>query len=151
MDLSYIQSKFKTTFKPIVEAMIDNGLGAMPCSVIIPPTSDYNPMTGEQSTADSTSDNIKASIYPTTKDDYDYLPEGFREKDVRKILSNIILTRDMTITSTVEDLEFEVIRPSIPMTATNNIFCYRTYVARVENQDRATTTTTATTTTIIED
>lgn len=151
MDLSYIQNKFKTNFKPIIEAMIDNGLGAMPCSIIIAPTSDYDPIIGEQSTSDSSLDNIKASLYPTTKDDYEYLPEGFREKDIRKILSNSILTRDMTIISTLEDLTFEIVRPSIPLTAADTLFCYRTYVARVENQDRSSTTTTATTTTIIED
>lgn len=119
-------------FQEKVEYMIDY-MGAETCTITMPPTSEYDFIEGEINTSDETTDSIEVALIPTTKDDMDYIPEGFRTKDIRKILSKIEISEEMTIEDS-DGIEFQIIRPSIPYKAGGLTHCYRTYVARIENQ-----------------
>ena len=123
-------------FKTVVQRMIETDLGADTCTVIIPPDSSYDFGEGEQDSgsADGTTSSIKVALIPTNKDDFDYIPEGFRERQIRKIFSVSPLDRTMKITSDFDDTQFEIIVPSAAFRAGGLTHAYRTFVARIENQ-----------------
>lgn len=121
-------SKFQTK----VEYMITN-MGAETCTITIPPSSEYDFIEGDIETSDSETDDLIVALIPTTKDDLEYIPEGFRVKDIRKIFSETEITEEMKIADS-DGNKFEIIRPSIPYKAGGLTHCYRTYIARVENQ-----------------
>ena len=120
-------------FQSIVQDMITNTMGADTCTISIPPTSSYDLLDGEVNTSDPTSDTVELALIPTNKDDFDYIPEGFKEKEIRKIFSVAPLDRTMKITSNFDNTRFEIITPSATYRAGGYTHCYRTYVARVEN------------------
>lgn len=119
-------------FQTKVEYMITD-MGAETCTITIPPTSSYDFIEGDLETADTTTDTLTVALIPTTKDDLEYIPEGFRTKDIRKVFSFTEITKEMEISDS-DGNKFEIIRPSIPYKAGGLTHCYRTYIARVENQ-----------------
>ena len=122
-------------FQTIVKRMIETDLGADTCTITIPPDSSYDFGEGEQSIAGTGSNyEIKIVLIPTNKDDFDYIPEGFRERQIRKIFSVAPLDRTMKITSDFDDTQFEIIVPSAAYRAGGLTHAYRTFVARIENQ-----------------
>lgn len=122
-------------FKTVVQRMIEADLGADTCTITIPPDSSYDFGEGEQSIAGTGSNyEIKIALIPTNKDDFDYIPEGFRERKIRKIFSVAPLDRTMKITSDFDDTQFEIIVPSAAFRAGGLTHAYRTFVARIENQ-----------------
>jgi len=120
------------TFQTKVLDMVNN-MGAETCQVTIPPTSSYDFLEGDIETSDPQTDTLTIALIPTTKDDMEYIPEGFRVKDVRKILSVTEITKEMEIQDS-DGNKFEIVRPSIPYKAGGLTHCYRTYIARVEDQ-----------------
>ena len=122
-------------FQSKVKQMIETDLGADTCTITIPPDSSYDFGEGEQSIAGTGSNyEIKIVLIPTNKDDFDYIPEGFRERQIRKIFSVSPLDRTMKITSDFDDTQFQIIVPSAPFRARGLTHAYRTFVARIENQ-----------------
>lgn len=122
-------------FQNKVKQMIEADLGADTCTITIPPDSSYDFGEGEQSIAGTGSNyEIKIALIPTNKDDFDYIPEGFRERKIRKIFSVAPLDRTMKITSDFDDTQFEIIVPSAAFRAGGLTHAYRTFVARIENQ-----------------
>jgi len=122
-------------FQNKVKQMIETDLGADTCTITIPPDSSYDFGEGEQSIAGTGSNyEIKIALIPTNKDDFDYIPEGFRERKIRKIFSVAPLDRTMKITSDFDDTQFEIIVPSAAFRAGGLTHAYRTFVARIENQ-----------------
>lgn len=119
-------------FKLKVESMV-NDMGAETCTITIPPTSSYDFIEGDINTSDSETDTLIVALLATTKDDLDYIPEGFRTKDIRKVLSLTEITKEMKIEDS-DGNTFEMVRPSIPQKAGGLTHCYRTYIARIENQ-----------------
>ena len=67
--------------------MIETDLGADTCTITIPPDSSYDFGEGEQDvgTSGGSESSISIALIPTNKDDFDYIPEGFRERQIRKI------------------------------------------------------------------
>ena len=123
-------------FQNKVKQMIETDLGADTCTITIPPDSSYDFGEGEQDSgsADGTTSSIKVALIPTNKDDFDYIPEGFRERKIRKIFSVAPLDRTMKITSDFDDTQFEIIVPSAAFRSGGLTHAYRTFVARIENQ-----------------
>ena len=123
-------------FKTVVQRMIEADLGADTCTITIPPDSSYDFGEGEQDSGseDGTTSSIKVALIPTNKDDFDYIPEGFRERQIRKIFSVSPLDRTMKIISDFDDTQFEIIVPSAAFRAGGLTHAYRTFVARIENQ-----------------
>ena len=123
-------------FQTIVKRMIETDLGADTCTITIPPDSTYDFGLGEidSSTGDGSTSSISVALIPTNKDDFDYIPEGFRERQIRKIFSVSPLDRTMKITSDFDDTQFEIIVPSAAFRAGGLTHAYRTFVARIENQ-----------------
>lgn len=121
-------------FQNIVKRMIESDLGGDTCTIIIPPDSSYDFGDGEQTTGIGSSSSIKVALIPTNKDDFDYIPEGFRERQIRKIFSVAPLDRTMKIKSDFDGTNFEIIVPSAAYRAGGLTHAYRTFVARVENQ-----------------
>ena len=119
-------------FKTKVLGMV-NTMGAETCSIIIPPTSSYDFLEGDIEASDSETDTLVVALIPTTKDDLEYIPDGFKTKDVRKVFSVTEITKDMEISDS-DGNKFEMVRPSIPYKAGGLTHCYRTYIARIENQ-----------------
>src|SRR5574344_2986684 len=99
-------------FQTIVKRMIETDLGGDTCTIIIPPDSTYDFGEGEQSVGTGSSSSIKVALIPTNKDDFDYIPEGFRERQIRKIFSVAPLDRTMKIKSDFDGTNFEIIVPS---------------------------------------
>lgn len=123
-------------FQTIVKRMIEVDLGGDTCTVTIPPDSSYDFGEGEQDSGslDGTTSSISVALIPTNKDDFEYIPEGFRERQIRKIFSVAPLDRTMKITSDFDGTRFEIIVPSVAYRAGGLTHAYRTYVARIENQ-----------------
>ena len=122
-------------FQSKVKQMIETDLGADTCTITIPPDSSYDFGEGEQSIAGTGSNyEIKIVLIPTNKDDFDYIPEGFRERQIRKLFSVAPLDRTMKITSDFDDTQFEIIVPSAAFRSGGLTHAYRTFVARIENQ-----------------
>ena len=121
-------------FQNIVKRMIESDLGGDTCSIIIPPDSSYDFGDGEQTSGTGSSSSIKVALIPTNKDDFDYIPEGFRERQIRKIFSVDPLDRTMKIKSDFDGTNFEIIVPSAAYRAGGLTHAYRTFVARIENQ-----------------
>jgi len=123
-------------FQTIVKRMIEIDLGGDTCTITIPPDSSYDFGEGEQSVGsmDGTTLSIKVALIPTNKDDFDYIPEGFRERQIRKIFSVAPLDRTMKITSDFDNTQFEIIVPSCAYRASGLTHAYRTFIARIENQ-----------------
>ena len=121
-------------FQNIVKRMIESDLGGDTCTIIIPPDSSYDFGDGEQTSGAGSSSSIKVALIPTNKDDFDYIPEGFRTRQIRKIFSVSPLDRTMKITSDFDDTQFEIIVPSAAYRAGGLTHAYRTFVARIENQ-----------------
>lgn len=121
-------------FQTIVKRMIETDLGGDTCTVIIPPDSSYDFGEGEQTTGTGSETSITVALIPTNKDDFDYIPEGFKKRQIRKIFSVAPLDRTMKITSDFDGTEFEIIVPSAAYRAGGLTHSYRTFVARVENQ-----------------
>ena len=122
-------------FQNKVKQMIETDLGADTCTITIPPDSSYDFGEGEQSiTGTGSNYEIKIALIPTNKDDFDYIPEGFRKRQIRKIFSVAPLDRTMKITSDFDDTQFEIIVPSAAFRAGGLTHAYRTFVARIENQ-----------------
>jgi len=116
--------------------MIEENLGGDICTITIPPDSIYDFGIGEKDsiTSDGTTSSISVALIPTNKDDFDYIPEGFRKRQIRKIFSVAPLDRTMKITSDFDDTQFEIIVPSAAFRAGGLTHAYRTFVARIENQ-----------------
>ena len=123
-------------FQKKVKQMIETDLGADTCTIIIPPDSTYDFGIGEQdaTSSDGSTSSISVALIPTNKDDFDYIPEGFRERQIRKIFSVTPLDRTMKISSDFDDTQFEIIVPSAAYRAGGLTHAYRTFVARIENQ-----------------
>ena len=122
-------------FQAKVKQMIETDLGADTCTIIIPPDSTYDFGDGEQSgTGAGSESSISTALIPTNKDDFDYISEGFRKRQIRKIFSVAPLDRTMKITSDFDDTQFEIIVPSVAYRAGGLTHAYRTFVARIENQ-----------------
>jgi len=113
---------------------IQTGLGAESCTIIIPPDSSYDFGEGEQDSGstDGTTSSIKVALITTNKNDFDYIPEGFRTKVTYKIYSVSKLDRTMIIQN--DDDRYEIITPSIKRPAGGLNHAYMTFVARIENQ-----------------
>lgn len=116
--------------------MIEVDLGADTCTIIIPPDSSYDFGEGEQDSgsSDGTTSSISIALIPTNKDDFEYIPEGFRERQIKKIFSVAPLDRTMKITSDFDGTQFEIIVPSAAYRAGGLTHAYRTFIARIENQ-----------------
>lgn len=121
-------------FQNKVKQMIETDLGADTCTITIPPDSSYDFGEGEQTTGTGSETSITVALIPTNKDDFDYIPEGFKKRQIRKIFSVAPLDRTMKITSDFDDTEFEIIVPSAAYRAGGLTHAYRTFVARIENQ-----------------
>ena len=115
---------------------IQTGLGGDTCTITIPPDSSYDFGDGEKNTdsRDGTTSSISLALIATNKDDFDYIPEGFRERQIRKIYSIAPLDRTMKIKSDFDGTKFEIIVPSAAFRAGGLTHAYKTYVARIENQ-----------------
>ena len=116
--------------------MIEVDLGKDTCTIVIPPDSSYDFGEGEQDSGsvDGTTSSISVALIPTNKDDFEYIPEGFKQRQIRKIYSVAPLDRTMKITSDFDDTQFEIIVPSAAFRAGGLTHAYRTFVARIENQ-----------------
>ena len=116
--------------------MIEVDLGKDTCTIVIPPDSSYDFGEGEQDSGsvDGTTSSISVALIPTNKDDFEYIPEGFKQRQIRKIYSVAPLDRTMKITSDFDDTKFEIIVPSAAYRAGGLTHAYRTFVARIENQ-----------------
>lgn len=55
-------------FQSVVDDMINNTMGAEPCTISTPTVTEYNMETGEEETQYETI-NIKCALIPTNKDD----------------------------------------------------------------------------------
>ena len=121
-------------FQTIVKRMIETDLGADTCTIVIPPDSTYDFGEGEQSVGTGSESSISVALIPTNKDDFDFIPEGFRERQIKKIFSVSPLDRTMKITSDFDGTRFEIIVPSAAYRAGGLTHAYRTFVARIENQ-----------------
>ena len=121
-------------FQTIVQKMIETDLGGDTCTIVIPPDSTYDFGEGEQTYGEGSETSITVALIPTNKDDFDYIPEGFKKRQIRKIFSVAPLDRTMKIVSDFDGTEFEIIVPSAAYRAGGLTHAYRTFVARVENQ-----------------
>lgn len=119
-------------FQKVVNNMINRDLGAQECIIETPSTISYDFETGEID-GDPVIETIKTAIIPVNKDDLKDLPEGLREKVTRKLFTDIPLSRNAKITSVFDNVEFQVIIPSAPMTAGGLVHCYKTFIGKIEN------------------
>ena len=111
---------------------INTGLGAESFKIIIPPDSSYDFGDGEQTSGTGSEYTVTLALESTNKNDFDYIPEGFRERIIYKIYTDFKLDRSMMLEN--DSCRYEIIVPSIKLPAGNFIIAYRTYIARVENQ-----------------
>jgi len=121
-------------FKNIVQTMIEDTIGGEPCTLTIPATCSYDFGDGEIESGTSTTSTLKGALIPTSKDDEQHLPEGFRDKVIKKIFTVAPLDKTIPITSDFDGQEYEIVVPSVAYQAGGLSICYRTYLGRVENQ-----------------
>ena len=76
---------------------------------------------------------VNLALIPiNSKDDLKDIPAGLREKVTRRVFSVNPIPNNATITTLFDNVEFNVIVPSQPMTAGGMVHCYRTYIGEVE-------------------
>ena len=119
-------------FKNIVNNMINVDLGAQPCKLSIPSEITYDFENGEVEGTPIESEVNLAIIPINAKDDLKDIPAGLREKVTRRVFSVNPIPNNATITTLFDNVEFNVIVPSQPMTAGGMVHCYRTYIGEVE-------------------
>lgn len=119
-------------FKTIVHKMIETDLGAMECEISTPTGLSYDFITGEIE-GDPIITTLKAGLMPVNKDDLKELPEGLREKITRKSFTTIPIAKNAKITSLFDNTQFQVIIPSVPLTAGGMVHCYKTFMGKIEN------------------
>lgn len=119
-------------FKKVVDDMIDYNLGAQPCQISIPSEITYDFEEGEIE-GEPIISNVNLALIPINyKDDLKDIPEGLRNKVTRRVFSKQPIPNNATITSLFDNVEFQVIVPSQPMTAGGIVHCYRTYLGEIE-------------------
>lgn len=121
-------------FQKIVSNMIENDLGAEPLEITTPGEITYDFDKGEVQ-LEPTVENIKSALIPTNKDDLKDLPEGLRDKVIRKLFTVKPIAKNATIKSLFDNVEYEVIVPSAAYQAGGLTHCYRTFLGRIENQE----------------
>lgn len=119
-------------FQSIVSKMIQTDLGAEPVEITTPGEITYDFDKGEIESA-PTVETVNLALIPTNKDDLKDLPEGERDKSTRKIFTVKPIAKNATIKSLFDDIEYEVIVPSVAYTAGGMVHCYRTYLGKIEN------------------
>ena len=119
-------------FQSIVNNMITSSLGNETVTIVTPGTVTYNFETGESETSTTTS-TLNTALIPTTKDDFKDLPEGLRERVTKKIYTTTAIPRYAEITSNFDGEKYEVIVPSVALTAGGLVHAYKTFLGKIEN------------------
>ena len=120
-------------FKSIVEKMNTEILGATPLTIVLPASETYDFATGNSVVGDEETFEILVTKCNLNKNDFDYIPEGFRQREVYRIHSQDKLERGIKILDS-ESIQYEIIVPSVKLEAGGLNHCFKTYIARVENQ-----------------
>lgn len=118
-------------FQHVVHDMINNTMGADPCIIKIPSEISYDLETGETFGEDEEI-QIKSALIPTNKDDLADLPEGYRDRVVKKIFTIDYIPSNAKVVSEYNNEQFEVISPSVAYRSGNLTHCYRTLIAKIE-------------------
>lgn len=124
--------KWKKVFQPILHNMIEEGMGAMECSMELPGEIIYDPIEGEIESQPTVS-TIKLAFIPIKyKDDLSDLPAGLRNKVIRYVYTVKPIPNNAKITTLFDKTEWRVITPSQPLSAGGEVHCYRTYLGQEE-------------------
>lgn len=118
-------------FQTVVHDMINNTMGADPCTITIPGDVTYDLETGESYSEDEEK-SIKSALIPTNRDDLVDLPEGLRDKVIKKIFTIDYIPANATIVSDFDQEEYRVAVPSVAYRAGNLTHCYKTLLAKNE-------------------
>lgn len=118
-------------FQTVVHEMINTTMGAETCTITIPGYITYDTENGETESA-SSSYTIKSALIPTNKDDLKDLPEGYRDKVIKKLFTIDYIPTNAKIVSNFNNETFEVIVPSVAYQAGGMTHCYRTFIAKIE-------------------
>lgn len=120
----YYAQKFKNTIDTIGETV----------TVEYKKRTGYDPLTGEKYETIKI-ENFKMLVRKTDKTDYEQLPEGLNDRDVRKIyFYQDIPYKDVTITRHTNNQEYKIIAPIVDNPLNGANIYYYTFIALKEVQ-----------------
>ena len=123
-------------FKSISHAMIENLLGDEPVKIIIKPDISYDYENGEIVEGNEETIELKSALIPLNKDDLVELPEGYRDKQVRKLYTIQEISDTAIILTVNDDIQYKVIVPSIRLCAGGLDHAWKTVIAKIETDIR---------------